>query len=275
MADSTTPQHPLSNVVERVRHIVNQGAPADQTYVQLLGTMIHSHKWLLEANHTMLEPDPTVFTVRNGPFVGMKMRRQISAGSLLPMLFGSYEAELHEEIEKCIALPYKTFVNIGCGDGYYAIGMARRMPNTKVLACDINPQSQVGCRHNAVLNSVSDRVEVMGLFRGEDFARLPPHEALVMVDIESAEDELLDPEKYPNLKKLDIIVELHEVDKPGIAQRIMNRFKATHDMVYIENHPKRPQLPAGQAHLSELDEFMITFEGRGGPTPWGIMKVKR
>ena len=37
-------------------------------------------------------------------------------------------------IEQAIQASYPTILNVGCAEGYYAVGMARRMPNTKVLA---------------------------------------------------------------------------------------------------------------------------------------------
>ena len=44
---------------------------------------------------------------------------------------------------------YQTVVNVGCAEGYYAIGMARLMPNSLFLAFDINPKAIECCRELA------------------------------------------------------------------------------------------------------------------------------
>jgi hypothetical protein len=41
---------------------------------------------------------------------------------------GCYEHELHGEIEQLVTRGFDAVLNIGCGEGYYAIGLARRMP---------------------------------------------------------------------------------------------------------------------------------------------------
>ena len=92
---------------------------------------------------------------------------------------------------------------------YYAVGLAMRMPNANVHAFDTNEEAHACCREVGKLNNVPDRVKIGGLFNGEDFARYPAG-TLVFCDIEGAEDVLLDPDKCPALRKMDLIVELHE-----------------------------------------------------------------
>ncbi len=64
---------------------------------------------------------------------------------------------------------YETVLNIGCPEGYYAVGMARHMPATRVLAFDLNPVAQQTCVVLAAKNDVAKRVQVEALFRPEDF----------------------------------------------------------------------------------------------------------
>ena len=111
-------------------------------------------------------------------------------------------------------------------EGYYAVGLAMRMPNASVHAFDTNEEAHAFCREVAKLNNVPERVKVGGLFNGEDFARHPAG-TLVFCDIEGAEDALLDPDKYPALRKMDLIVELHECFQPDIARKVCARFAAS------------------------------------------------
>ncbi|MFM7256136.1 MAG: hypothetical protein ACKO3C_10935 [Betaproteobacteria bacterium] len=54
---------------------------------------------------------------------------------------GCHEQPLQPFIEAAIKDSYPTILNIDCAEGYYAVGMARRMPKTMVMAYDLNPRS--------------------------------------------------------------------------------------------------------------------------------------
>lgn len=56
----------------------------------------------------------------------------------------------------------RTVINVGCAEGYYAIGMARAMPDSHIYAYDIDEEAQCLCRKMAKLNSVAERVTIRG-----------------------------------------------------------------------------------------------------------------
>jgi hypothetical protein len=73
--------------------------------------------------------------VRHGLFYGMKYPSLEAAGSTLyPKLLGSYERELHGIMERIVRTDYATVVDIGCAEGYYAAGLALRLPEARVFA---------------------------------------------------------------------------------------------------------------------------------------------
>lgn len=154
--------------------------------------------------------------------------------------------------------------------------MAKRMPNTQVLAHDLNPKAQEISAALAQKNSVSDRVTIGGLFSPEDFAAHAGQDVLLMCDIEGAERELLDPEAAPALKSMDIIVESHECLIPGITQLLIDRFKATHQITLVQDDGQRQLVKPPQwfINLAHLDQLLATWEWRSGPTPWLVMKPK-
>jgi protein-L-isoaspartate O-methyltransferase len=41
---------------------------------------------------------------------------------------------LQPYIQQAMGAAYETVLNIGCAEGYYAVGMARQMPASRVLA---------------------------------------------------------------------------------------------------------------------------------------------
>lgn len=212
-----------------------------------------------------------VATVLEGPFKGMKIIYPTLEGAFLPKVIGCYEQELHPFFLSAAKKGYTHFVDIGCGDGYYVSGIALLMPHIKIDAYDINPKAQKRCKEMAELNDVAQRVTMHGAMEGGDFAKFLTDKTLILCDIEGDEKTLLDPVKYPALKHLDIVVEMHEMFLPGESDRFLNRFKATHHIQYIEQQGKQFSLPDHMKSISELDRLILSCEMRGTPTPWAIM----
>jgi len=161
-------------------------------------------------------------------------------------------------------------------EGYYAVGMARRMPSSQVLAFDLNPKAQEVCTALAQKNEVSDRVKVSALFKPEDFANYANQKVLVLCDIEGAEKDLLDPELAPALKGMDLIVESHECLISGITQTLINRFKESHQITLVQDSGQRQLKDSPQwfNNLAHLDQLLATWEWRSGATPWLVMKAR-
>jgi hypothetical protein len=216
-------------------------------------------------------------TVFDGPFKGMQLLNDMIPLLDAPILLGCYEHELHPVVEQAIAADYVHILNIGCSVGYYAVGFARRMPKTIIEAFDILPNAQQICAQMAQLNGVQDRLHVSGLFSGEDFARYEGKKTLAFVDIEGEEINLLDPERYPALRKIDVIVELHNVVNPNMSKVLSNRFEGSHTVEIVENRNFLPDLskilPEGVT-LNSIDHLLTGWEGRAGLTPWGVFRVK-
>ena len=224
--------------------------------------------------NTLLQKEGT--KVLQGPLKGLDFIERSAEGCHIAKLLGCYEQPLQPYITAAIEKNYSTLLNIGCAEGYYAVGLARVMPNTRSLAFDTNPEAQVTCRELAAKNGVSDRVEVDGLFSPADFANYDHESTLVFCDIEGAELELLDPEITPALKSMDLIVESHECLRAGITDALITRFSATHDIHLITDNGSRQldNVPAWFKQLSHLDQLLATWEWRSGPTPWLFMTSK-
>lgn len=211
-----------------------------------------------------------------GPLQGMDFLPQSAEGCHMAKLLGCYEQPLLPFIEQAIQAAYPIILNIGCAEGYYAVGMARRMPATQVLAFDLNPKARQVCTDLASKNGVADRVSVGALFKPEDFATYAGQKVLVLCDIEGAEKDLLDPVVAPALSGMDVIVEAHEGLIPGMTQMLIGRFSATHDITRVQDNGQRqlPNAPAWFNNLAHLDQLLATWEWRSGPTPWLVMKAR-
>jgi hypothetical protein len=164
-------------------------------------------------------------TVLHGPLAGMDFLRESAEGCHVAKLLGSYEQPLQPFIEAAIQAQYPLILNIGCAEGYYAVGMARRMPATRVLAFDLDLNAQQVCAELIAKNKVTDRVTVGALFKPADFAQHMGQKVLVLCDIEGAERELLDPVNAPALLGMDVIVESHECLIPGFTELLINGYR--------------------------------------------------
>ena len=265
----------MSGLASQVKAQLNSVlAQSQDESAQLNNALRLLSKWRsVLIQNTLLQQQGT--SVMQGPLVGMNFLAQSAEGCNIAKLLGCYEQPLQPFIEAAIEANYQTILNIGCAEGYYAVGMARRMPATQVLAFDLNSKAQEVCTALAEQNGVSDRVQVGALFKPEDFANYANQKVLVLCDIEGAEKELLDPDMAPTLKGMDLIIESHECLISGITQTLINRFKESHQITLVQDNGQRQLKDSPQwfNNLAHLDQLLATWEWRSGATPWLVMKA--
>lgn len=184
--------------------------------------------------------------IRSGPFSGLRYVENSVGSAYIPKLLGIYENELNEEVESICRRRPELIVDIGAGEGYYAIGLAMRNPQSKVIAFEMEPSGQRALRQMADLNRVADRVEIRGKCEPADLADVignTPSPVLIC-DTEGYEEKLLDPELVPALARTTILVELHDFIIPGITETLQDRFSRTHRIKHIWQQPRsRDQFP--------------------------------
>ena len=77
---------------------------------------------------------------------------QVSHGSAyIPKLLGIYERELAPYIERAVAWQPRLVVELGAAEGYYAVGMARRLPRAHVVAFEMVAENRDWVREMAGL----------------------------------------------------------------------------------------------------------------------------
>ena len=243
--------------------------------VNLNGALRLLAKWRsILIQNTLISRENT--KIHRGPFSGMEFLSESSEGCHVAKLIGTYEQPLHLYIDTLTKTPYEKVINIGCAEGYYAVGLALRMQNTKIFAYDTNLKAQDACVELAKKNGVSDRVSVFGELKPEDFTPALLENSIIFCDIEGAEINLLNPEIAPALQDVDIIVESHECLVPGITKALKDRFEKTHDVQELADDGMRgiENPPKWFYELSHLDQLLATWEWRSGPTPWLVMQKK-
>lgn len=172
--------------------------------------------------------DLTGGRVASGPFRGMRYGHASIGSVLSAKLLGTYERELHAWVDEIIATPYRTIHVVGCAEGYYAVGLARAMPHATVVAYDLDPHVPTLLADIAARNGVAARVHFGGAFTPASPFDPPEAAALIVCDVEGAEESLLDPTADPRLLRCDLVVEIHDALTGSIQNVIESRFAATH-----------------------------------------------
>jgi hypothetical protein len=222
--------------------------------------------------------------VMTGPFSGMPYLDETVWGSIVPKWLGSYEWELGGVISEILDQGYATVVDVGCAEGYYAAGLARRLVDSRIFAFDADPFSRGQTRRLAALAGVSERVSMGSFCQHSDLVTIRRDFAgsmLVVCDIEGSEWEFLDPVQCRYLEECDILVEIHEVyGIRDFGASMSDRFAATHEIHSIalagsaewaaRNAVRFSGLGLDQAWLESMAR---EFRARGNAWLW--MKSRR
>jgi hypothetical protein len=236
--------------------------------------VIHSESYQsLKAKLAAYILQKTRAIVQAGPFSGMILPENHTWGDGMEIsskILGFYEQELHEWIEEAITRKPDLILNVGCAEGYYAIGMAIRTAGPRVLAFDIDEQAQAVCRQYASVNNVSDRVHVMGKLSAEGLEDhlLGSTKPFLMVDCEGGELDLLRPDAAPSLLFSTLLVECHDFANPLITKTLVERFSTSHRITIISEGARNPNTSPILAELGSSYRWMAMDEGRPRCMNW-------
>lgn len=210
---------------------------------------------------------PAADTVQAGPFAGMRLGRT-ATGSHVPKRLGTYEQELHPWVERLVAAGYRRVIDVGCGEGFYVVGLALRLPAAQVHGFDISTVALQQCRAAAEVNGVSDRVQLDGECTPGRLAELAGPGCLVVVDAEGAEDALIAGPAVPALRDTDLLVELHDFASPGVEERLTERLRHTHDLTFVDLAPREASGQPLLTRLSAADRARALDESRVPGQRW-------
>lgn len=175
-------------------------------------------------------------TVLGGPFRGMKYPCQsLLNRNGISILFGSYELELHAVIEEALSKRFDRILDVGCAEGYYAVGLARRT-EAIIYAFDCEPRERFYCRKMARLNGVEDRVHVRSWCDEATLKKVAIGRCLIISDCEGYEAHLFSDDIAHSLKNSDLIIELHEEISEDIGNLLTKRFRNSHHVRVLEFH---------------------------------------
>lgn len=203
-------------------------------------------RWLWRATSPFGKPTTRLveengLEVRRGPFQGMKLSENSlgHANYLAAKILGTYEPEVVGFLAEHVSTS-DTFVDIGSGDGFFCVGVARSGP-IRVIGFETNEFERKMALENATANQVS--VELRGFADGEALSDLPEGKLLILSDIEGFEEDLLDPEVSSRFLDATMAVEIHEHIRPEVAAVLTARFEDSHVIERIRMTKRSPELP--------------------------------
>jgi hypothetical protein len=177
--------------------------------------------------------------VCSGPFKGLKLTQNNVWGDddIGAKLLGTYEHVIHESISKYLAqlqdIQGVRVINVGCADGFYAVGFAKFLPLSKVFAYDVLENARDALSRNMHMNNLdTSRVQFIHMTMTSTELQFKLDRArslsLVVIDCEGCEDSVLDVDRCPSLEDAFVIVESHDFVIPSITPTLIERFKRTH-----------------------------------------------
>jgi hypothetical protein len=198
----------------------------------------------------------TGMVVSAGPFKGLRYVEDTVCGGYVPKLLGTYEHELHETILIAAQMGFERIVNIGAADGYYAVGLARLMPEVHVVVFEMEGKGRALVRTMAERNGVLQRLEILGICEplGLSTVLATRGRTLVICDVEGYEDALMNPAECPELAKAHILVELHDGKNAGVSTRVKDRFALTHNITTLWQQKRTAaEFPISTVYTRRID----------------------
>lgn len=219
-------------------------------------------------------------TVRYGPFAGMTLPRETSwAGpDRAPMLLGLYE----QEVVAVIAAHRNAagvFVDLGAADGFYGVGVLHAGWFATAYCYEMSELGRKTLRRNAEQNGVGDRVIVRGRAARDFHEDIPPQHlagAVILIDIEGGEFDLLSTATLAALRSATIVIELHPWVSAGEAQvaLLKARAEATHRVSSFTTGPRDPGRFDELKGYSDTDRWLICSEDRPILMTWLLLEPR-
>jgi hypothetical protein len=215
--------------------------------------------------------------IKHGPFAGMILLDDPRWGQpdQAAMIFGMYEQEVLENLAN--APPqFRTFVDIGAADGYYAVGLVKCGKVDRAICFEAHPQGRATIARLAEQNGVSDKVTILGA-ASEHFVdmlnayKVNSGETMVLVDIEGAEFKVLTEKVFASLRSSMIIVETHAhiYDDPEAEMDLLRkRASRTHRSTSWYPGARNPSVFKELEDFPETDRWIICSEGRYEIQQW-------
>lgn len=171
--------------------------------------------------------------VIDGPFENQLCGFKSFGSAYFPKILGTYEMEIYQHLINFLDKKPSVIIDAGAAEGFYAVACAKHCSNSIVYALETNSNALDLLEKNIILNFCKN-IKIMGKCDKHSLKNiLCDQGGFVLMDIEGAENECLDPFQIPSLRFTDILVETHDYFYPGTTKKIKERFKISHNIEEI------------------------------------------
>ncbi len=221
-------------------------------------------------------------TIKYGPFSDMVFCSDYWWGGSdrASMLLGIYEEEVLNSIMS-IPNKYNVFIDLGAADGYYSIGSLISQKFQKSYSFEISTKGREVIKKNATLNHVSNKLHIFGEATKDFYTNIPRKDlnsAVILIDIEGGEFDILDSELFGHLKKSIIFIELHDwffKDGEKKVEKLLSDaklfFKISRLTTTSRDLSKFPEI----RDYPDSERWLIASEGRSKLMTWLRLDPKR
>lgn len=269
-----------TGIKKAIKNLAGQILP-DQLFTKIISIRSRNFQYNFLKKHGLIDITKKLIerygvNVIHGPFAGMKYpRKSLISRHGTPKLLGSYEQELHPVIMKVIAnaQQYEFFIDIGCAEGYYAVGLALKT-GKKVYAFDTEPRELGFCFEMAKLNQVDTKVILQNWCDSEYLQGLNNKRCFIVSDCEGCEAKLFEDETIKCLKNCDLLIELHDINEIKMSELIGKRFKDSHDIKLISAESRKAEQYEELTFLGESASTALS-EYRLSNQKWMYLEAKK
>lgn len=245
-------------------------------YLQMFSVDYLVHRKRMKLTYALTQQMNNV--VRYGLFKGFKFKHHRDWNG--NMYLGLYEKEVLDYLHT-IPRRYRTLINLGASDGYYAAGSVIAGIFNQSYCFELSKEGRENIKNNARLNSIKHKVKIYGLADNnfvelllQDGAKLS--QSVMICDIEGNEFELLNSKVLSLLKRTIIIVEIHDWHKNG-AQRY-NALKKNANQYFnlkeVKTGSRDLSIFPEIKDLKDNDRWLLCSEGRHYLQTWLILEPK-
>jgi len=213
--------------------------------------------------------------VSHGLFAGLLMSRYAwNSSDRASIIAGSYETEVQTWLGMRVPKGNRDVINVGAGDGLYAIGLLHSGLASRAFCFETNKIS----RDSIVANSKVNGLGPDALITAGTFTRLQDHEsselqgfkyedALFIVDVEGAEFDLLDRYFFKSFRRARGIIEMHDNPENRKANLILVA-EEFFEVEILNSSSRNPEDFPLLANLSDDLRWSVMSEGRDKPGEW-------
>ncbi len=194
-------------------------------------------------------------SVRYGPFADLKLcdDNWWGCSDLGSQCLGLYEKEILDLIARRGGA-FSTFVDIGAADGYYAVGMLQSGLVSQAVCFEKSQKGRATIEKNWNLNGAPGQLDIFAEATAQSIQNLSDDllsRALILIDIEGAEFDLLRPAVLEKLRFCEFWLEIHNwvEEFPEKYQRLLHEASVFFDVSVI------PRVERPTVHLDELRSF--------------------